>query len=214
MATISTTDSVFTVGYQALGPDGKQGLFESCFQPGGEAVFEHRHDSRSLSERYRERPTGTRQHPTPQAFAGIYRTAQFPGLLVFVDKSEAEDRIFLNWRGIYSNKYERVEVGIPHFRTDCPTPCLCMSEILFHNGVLSLAWMRPIASAHELVFSRVSVDSPHDRIDEVLELALPSETKVSADHIGSQGIVVAHYGVGDTGDSRIVVRFTPLDLGG
>src|SRR4028118_1773656 len=120
MANLSTEGGVFTVGYEALGPDGKPAHFQSCYRPGGEAVFEHRQDPRPKGEISLERWKRRREEPPSQIREGIYRPSRFPNLLAFVDKLESEESVFLNWRFGSSSQYSRVAIGVPHFYTSRP----------------------------------------------------------------------------------------------
>src|SRR5690606_250179 len=114
-----------------------------------------------------------RKQPPFEARAGIYRTRVFPDLLVFIDKLEDEDSIFLNWRRAPSCEYTRIAIGVPHFHPSGPTLFPGVSDILFHGGVLALAWIRPTGLAHELVFSKVQIDAAAERRDEVVVSKLP-----------------------------------------
>ncbi|MGV3533710.1 MAG: hypothetical protein ACO1QR_15180 [Chthoniobacteraceae bacterium] len=159
MATISTEGGVFTLGYEALAPDGKPGHFQSCFSPEGAVIFERKQDMRPRSEIYMERMRRRRLEPPSETRAGIYRTRALPNLLAFIDKLDTEEGIFLNWRRAPSCGYARISIGLPYFYTSSPEPWPLVSEILFHEGVLAVAWVRPTGTAHELVFSKIHVDA-------------------------------------------------------
>src|SRR6478609_9597746 len=115
MASISTEGGVFTLGYEALSPDGQPGHFQSCFTPSGQVVFERRQDMRPREEIYMEGIYRRRKQPPSEIRAGIYRTRVFPDLLVFIDKLDDEDSIFLNWRRAPSCEYTRIAIGVPLF---------------------------------------------------------------------------------------------------
>ena len=205
---------MFTVGYEALGPDGKSGHFQSCYRPGGEAVFEHRQDTRPKEEIYLERWKRRRKERPSKIREGIYCPSRFPNLLTFLDKLDTEESIFLNWRFGFSSRYSRVPLGIPHFYTSRPEPWPCVSDILFHDGVLALAWVRPTGTAHELIFSQIEVKNTESRKDEVLDSKLRYVTMISAANIGPEVIVVGHRGIRDTSDARLIYHFTRIDHGG
>ena len=213
MASISTDGGVFTVGYSTLDTDGKPCHFQSCYRPGGEAVFERRQDTRPEQEIYLERWKRRREEPPSEIREGIYHPSRFPNLLTFLDKLETEENIFLNWRFRPSDQYSRVAIGTPHFYTNRPDSWPCVSDILFHDGVLALAWVRPTGTAHELIFTQIKVEDAESRKDEVLDPKLRYVTMISAANIGAEVIVVGHRGIRETSDARLVFHFTRISHG-
>lgn len=211
MARISTDGGVFTLEYGALRPSGEQGRFQSCYRPGCEVVFERREDTRPDEEYFLELFEHRRRKPRSEVCEGIYPAARFPHLLTFIDKLEFEESIFLNWRLAPSSQYSRIAIGTPHFYTYGPEPMPAVSELLFHEGGLAFAWVRPTGKNHELVFTRLRVTDISSRRDEVLEPKLRYVTQISAANIGADVLVAGHRGVRDESDARVLLHFTRID---
>jgi hypothetical protein len=211
MATISTHENVFTVGYEALADDGTKRQFQSQYAADGHVMFERRLDPLSFADRWREDRARTTREEGPPVPHGIYARVTPPGLLAFLDQSEMEDRMFLNWRVSASLAYSRVAIGTPQClgagREARPT----ISEIVHHGDYLGVAWVRTVGKTRDLLFTRARI-ADGTVTERAVASAVPFTTCVSAANIGREVLVVRHTAILKDGvDSDVVPYFFDIE---
>jgi hypothetical protein len=191
MATISTDDGIFTVGFEALAEDGAKRHFESKYTVDAQVIVERQLDPLSFAERWREEHQRTTTAEGPAIRHGIYEQIAPPSLLAFLDQSEAEDHIFLNWRQASSVAYSRAAIGTPQFLRGGRKARPTVSEIVHHEGYLGFAWVRTSGKTHDLLFTRVTM-ADGAVAEHIVGRGIPFTTCVSAANIGARVIVVRH----------------------
>jgi hypothetical protein len=211
MATISTDDGVFRVGYEALAEDGAKRHFQNQYTADAHVIIERQLDPLSLAQRWREERQRRTAALDPAVRHGIYARITSPGLLAFLDQSEAEDHMFLNWRQASSVAYSRAAIGTPQFleagREARPT----ISDILDHDGYLAFAWVRTSGTTHDLLFTRVKM-ADGAVAEHVVAHDIPFTTCVSAANISASVIVVRHTAMlRDGADADVVPYFLDIE---
>jgi hypothetical protein len=84
--------------------------FQSQYTADARVIFERQLDPLSFSARWREERQRRTPAEGPAIRHGIYDRFTPPGLLAFLDQSEAEDYMFLNWRQASSASFSEPDV--------------------------------------------------------------------------------------------------------
>jgi hypothetical protein len=211
MATISTDDGIFTVGFEALAEDGAKRHFQSKYSADAHVIVERQLDPLSFAERWRDEHRRKTPAEGPAIRHGIYEQIALPGLLAFLDQSEAEDHIFLNWRQASSPGYSRAAIGTPQFLRAGHEARPIVSEIVHHDGCLGFAWVRTSGKTHDLLFTRVTM-ADGSVAEHSVALGIPFTTCVSAANIGATVIVVRHTAMlSDGADADVVPYFLDIE---
>jgi hypothetical protein len=211
MATISTQDGVFTIGYEARADDGAKRHFEDQYTPDARIVFERRLDPLSFAERWREEHLRKVPDDSAPVRHGIFESISSSGLLAFLDQSEVEEYMSLNWRASASAAYSRVAIGKPQFLGWGHEPRPTISEIIHHSDHIAVAWVRTGGKSSDLILTRVSM-AAGTAIQRVIAKRIPFTTSVSAANIGAKLIVVRHTAIlEEGGDSDVVPYFLDIE---
>jgi hypothetical protein len=211
MATISTRENVFTVGYEARAESGERRHFESRYAPDGRMVFVRRLDPLSFAERWREERRDESHNDSFARRHGIYERISPSGMLAFLDKSALEENVFLNWRVSGTSVYSRVAIGRAQFLDYGHEARPIISDIVHHGDYLGVAWVRLARKSNELVFTRVSVSAARGA-EHLIAKDIPFTTSLSAANIGAKVIVVRHTAILKEGsDSDVVPYFLDIE---
>lgn len=211
MATIATSENVFTVGYEARAEGGTNRHFESQYEADGRVVFERRLDPLSFAERWHKEHRCDSSNDTPAVRHGIYEKITPPGVLAFLDKSASEESVFLNWRVSADSVYSRVAIGKPHFLDYGRDARPIVSDIVYHGDYFGVAWVRRAGKTSELIFTRVGLAAA-TATERFLTKDIPFTTSLSAANIGSRVIVVRHTAILKEGsDSDVVPYFFHIE---
>jgi hypothetical protein len=200
MALVLTNNRRFTVEFEALTAKGKPGYFQSIYTPSGKPIAVRRPDRRSLYERYRR---GFKQRKRTTEQQGIYRDYSLGGYLVFIDKLVSERELFLNWRSGKAVSYRRIPIGEVLFLPYGARPSPIVSEVIFVNEHLFVAWMTR-SQPYDLILSSVNPRSGVRR-DRVIAPQLNYFTMLSLAHIGTHGLIVAARAMIGDDDAKINV---------
>lgn len=187
MAGIEIEDGKFAVSFEALDADGKKAQFRSFYARTGEPIALRQPDP-SAAERWGRRYV---DYPRSTVREGIYESRSIGGYLVFIDKLESEQQVFINWRTGSAACYRRVAIGPPAFHTFLPKPQPNISKLLFHGGRFYAAWMTDSQPEAQLMLSSVDPESG-SRHDKVVAAKMGLVTLISMGHIDSHALIVGH----------------------
>ena len=201
MAGIKVEDGKFEVSFESLDGDGKKAPFRSFYTALGEPIALRQPDPRSSAERWGGLPE---DYPHSSVRQGIYQSHSTGGYLVFIDKLESEEEVFVNWRAGFDASYRRAAIGRPTFHAYTPKPRPNISKLQFQNGRFFLAWIRDSQPDAQLVLSSINLDSATRR-NTIIAPKMGLVTLISMEHIETFGLIVCHRAIVGGEDAKIDV---------